>query len=94
MTAQPLSPETIAALPQTLPLWSVVEGKLHREWRFTTFVEAFGFISRVALLAESLNHHPELFNVYSRVVIDLTTHDTGGLSRLDLELAERLDALD
>jgi 4a-hydroxytetrahydrobiopterin dehydratase len=94
MTAQPLSPETIAALPQTLPLWSVVEGKLHREWRFTSFVEAFGFISRVALLAESLNHHPELFNVYGRVVIDLTTHDTGGLSNLDVELAERLNALE
>lgn len=93
MTAQPLSPETIAVLPQTLPLWSVVEGKLHREWHFTSFVEAFGFISRVALLAESLNHHPELFNVYGRVVIDLTTHDTGGLSNLDVELAERLNAL-
>ncbi|MCP9915420.1 4a-hydroxytetrahydrobiopterin dehydratase [Cyanobium sp. ATX 6F1] len=94
MAAQPLSAEVIADLPQTLPLWSVVEGKLHREWRFASFVEAFGFICRVALLAESLHHHPELFNVYGRVVIELTTHDTGGLSNLDVALAEQINALE
>jgi 4a-hydroxytetrahydrobiopterin dehydratase len=93
MAAQPLSPEAIAALPEQLPGWSVVEGKLHRELRFKDFSEAFGFIARVALLAETLGHHPEWSNVWSTVVIDLTTHDTGGLSDLDQELASRINAL-
>jgi len=93
MSAQPLSPEQIDALPQTLPQWSLLNGKLHRELRFADFNEAFGFISRVALIAETLGHHPEWFNVWNKVVIDLTTHDAGGLSSLDLELAQRIDAL-
>jgi 4a-hydroxytetrahydrobiopterin dehydratase len=70
-----------------------VEGKLHRELRFADFVEAFGFMSRVALVAEAMGHHPEWRNVWNRVVIDLTTHDTGGLSTLDVELARRIDQL-
>ncbi|MFZ9229410.1 MAG: 4a-hydroxytetrahydrobiopterin dehydratase [Prochlorococcaceae cyanobacterium] len=93
MSAQPLSPEQIDALPQTLPQWSLLNGKLHRELRFADFNEAFGFMSRVALIAETLGHHPEWFNVWNKVVIDLTTHDAGGLSSLDLELAQRIDAL-
>ncbi|MFZ9270505.1 MAG: 4a-hydroxytetrahydrobiopterin dehydratase [Prochlorococcaceae cyanobacterium] len=93
MSAQPLSPEQIDALPQTLPQWSLLNGKLHRELRFADFNEAFGFMSRVALIAETLGHHPEWYNVWNKVVIDLTTHDAGGLSSLDLELAQRIDAL-
>jgi 4a-hydroxytetrahydrobiopterin dehydratase len=93
MTAQPLTAEDIGALPSVLPGWSVENGKLHREFRFADFSEAFGFMARVALLAESLGHHPEWFNVWNRVVIDLTTHDTGGLSTLDRALAERISAL-
>ena len=93
MAAHRLSPEQIDALPQTLQQWSVVNGKLHRELRFADFNEAFGFMSRVALIAETLGHHPEWFNVWNKVVIDLTTHDAGGLSTLDLELARRIDAL-
>jgi 4a-hydroxytetrahydrobiopterin dehydratase len=93
MAAHRLSPEQIDALPQTLQQWSVVNGKLHRELRFADFNEAFGFMSRVALVAETLGHHPEWFNVWNKVVIDLTTHDAGGLSTLDLELAQRIDAL-
>lgn len=73
--------------------WSLRDGKLHRELRFPSFVEAFGFMSQVALIAERMNHHPEWSNVYNRVVIDLTTHDAGGLSALDFELAEAIDAL-
>jgi 4a-hydroxytetrahydrobiopterin dehydratase len=93
MAAHRLSPEQIDALPQTLQQWSVVNGKLHRELRFADFNEAFGFMSRVALVAETLGHHPEWFNVWNKVVIDLTTHDAGGLSTLDLEMAQRIDAL-
>jgi 4a-hydroxytetrahydrobiopterin dehydratase len=93
MTAQPLSSTHIAQLPEQLPAWTLNEGKLHRELRFADFSEAFGFMTRVALAAEQLNHHPEWSNVWNRVVINLTTHDCGGLSNLDLELAQRIDAL-
>ena len=93
MAAVPLSPSEIDQLPQQLPGWSLVEGKLHREIRFADFNEAFGFMARVALIAEAMNHHPEWSNVWNRVVIELTTHDTGGLSNLDLQLAQRIDAL-
>jgi 4a-hydroxytetrahydrobiopterin dehydratase len=91
--ASPLNPEQIQALPQQLPAWSLVKGKLRRELRFADFVEAFGFMSRVALVAEAMGHHPEWSNVWNRVVIELTTHDTGGLSNLDVQLAQRIDDL-
>ena len=93
MAAQPLSTAEIARLPELLPAWRLQNGKLHRECRFADFSAAFAFMVRVALAAETLGHHPEWSNVWNRVVIDLTTHDTGGLSRLDLELARRIDAL-
>ncbi len=92
MAAQPLSPAQIAALDTDLPAWSLREGKLHRELRFADFSAAFGFMARVALAAESLGHHPEWCNVWNRVTINLTTHDTGGLSNLDVELARRIDS--
>jgi 4a-hydroxytetrahydrobiopterin dehydratase len=90
MAAQPLSAAEIEALATDLPGWSLKEGKLHREFRFADFSEAFGFMSRVALAAETLGHHPEWSNVWNRVSIDLTTHDTGGLSDLDRDLARRI----
>ena len=93
MAAQPLTPADIETLSEALPLWSLVSGKLQREFRFVDFSEAFGFMTRVALAAEALNHHPEWSNVWNRVVIELTTHDTGGLSNLDLALARRIDRL-
>jgi len=93
MAATPLSSEQIAALAAELPHWSRVNGKLQRELRFADFSEAFGFLSRVALAAEVLGHHPEWSNVWNRVTIALITHDTGGLSNLDVALAQRIDAL-
>ncbi len=93
MSAQPLTPEQIDDLKVQLPQWSLQDGKLHRELRFADFNEAFGFMSRVALIAETMGHHPEWFNVWNRVVIDLTTHDAGGLSTLDLTLAHRIESL-
>jgi 4a-hydroxytetrahydrobiopterin dehydratase len=71
----------------------VVDGKLHREYRFQSFVEAFGFMASVALVAERMEHHPEWFNVYHTVKIDLVTHDVGGISLNDVELARRMEAL-
>ena len=93
MAALPLTPAEIETLATTLPAWRLVEGKLQRQLTFADFSEAFGFMVRVALVAESLGHHPEWSNVWNRVTIALTTHDTGGLSNLDTELAHRIDAL-
>ena len=93
MAAIPLPPDQRAALPQQLPQWQLNGDKLRRELRFADFVEAFGFMAKVALIAEAMGHHPEWSNVWNRVVIELTTHDTGGLSSLDLALAQRIDAL-
>jgi 4a-hydroxytetrahydrobiopterin dehydratase len=72
--------------------WTVNNGKLHRELQFADFVQAFGFMTRCALLAEKRDHHPEWFNVYNKVVIDLTTHDAGGISAKDFELAAAMEA--
>lgn len=88
-----LTEEEIAEGLATLHEWSLKEGKLHREYVFSDFVEAFGFMTRVALIAESMNHHPEWFNVWNKVIVDLTTHDVEGLSNLDLEMAARLEQM-
>ncbi|HEU4439816.1 MAG TPA: 4a-hydroxytetrahydrobiopterin dehydratase [Methylomirabilota bacterium] len=74
-----------------LPGWSVKAGKLHRELTFADFTQAFAFMSDVAREADALDHHPEWFNVYNRVVIDLTTHDASGITTLDFELARRAE---
>ncbi len=71
--------------------WSIEDDKLTRVLKFKDFVEAFAFMTQVALIAERMNHHPEWFNVYNTVRIQLTTHDVGGLSARDFELAERID---
>jgi 4a-hydroxytetrahydrobiopterin dehydratase len=70
--------------------WSIAAGKLHAEFVFPSFVEAFAFMSAIALIAERMNHHPEWFNVYNRVRVDLTTHDAGGLTDLDFTLAHAM----
>src|SRR5215475_6364939 len=76
-----------------LPGWTLVAGKLHREYRFADFVEAFGVMASVALVAERMNHHPEWFNVWNTVRIDLTTHDAGGITAKDFELAAAMERL-
>jgi 4a-hydroxytetrahydrobiopterin dehydratase len=76
-----------------VPRWTVMDDRLQREWRFGSFVEAFGFVSRVALLAEKADHHPDWSNSYGRVKIALSTHDAGGLTAKDFDLAEAIDAL-
>ena len=73
--------------------WTVENGKLHKEFQFDNFVSAFGFMTQLALVAEAMNHHPEWFNVYNRVTIDLTTHDAGGISELDFQWAKQADAI-
>ena len=83
--------EALAALAQRG--WGEVEGRdaVTKTFKFGNFVEAWGFMSIVAILAEKMNHHPEWANVYNRVEVTLTTHDAGGLSTLDIELADKMD---
>ena len=88
-----LSEEEIRDALPNLPGWKIREGKLHREFRFPSFVKAFGFMSSAALVAEAKNHHPEWWNIYDRVGVDLTTHDAQGLTSLDLELATEMNEL-
>lgn len=73
--------------------WTLRGGKLHRAFRFDDFPAAFAFMTRVALHAERVNHHPELFNVYNRVTIDLISHDVDGISERDVALARVIDAV-
>ena len=73
--------------------WSIENNKLHREYIFNNFIEAFAFMTKVALIAESNNHHPEWFNVYKKVVIDLTTHESKGITKLDFELAQKIEQI-
>lgn len=88
-----LSDEEITDRLQRVPGWTPVAGKLQRSFEFPDFSAAFGFMTRAALIAETLDHHPEWSNVYNRVEIQLTTHDAGGISQLDFELALRIGGL-
>ncbi len=88
-----LSKQELAVSLKSLRGWTVVKGKLHKEFKFKNFVQSFGFMSSVALIAEGMNHHPEWFNVYNKVIIDLTTHDLGGISSFDIEFAKKVNKL-
>ena len=90
---QKLSEAEVRARLSEVPGWELVDGKLHNAFRFTSFVQAFGFMSSVALVAEAMNHHPDWSNVYNRVIIDLNTHDVGGISTLDFTLAKRINEI-
>lgn len=88
-----LSDEEIDQALKARKGWGVKDGKLHKEYKFADFVHAFGFMATAAMRIERLDHHPEWCNVYNTVRVDLTTHDSGGISRKDFELAEILDEL-
>ena len=88
-----LSDEQIQAELNDLNGWSVVNGKLHKEFEFSDFNEAFGFMTRASMHIEKMNHHPEWFNVYNKLVIDLMTHDAGGITENDINLAKILNSL-
>jgi len=92
MPAPKLTTQEIDSALDTLPGWSVQGGKLHKEFRFPDFIHAFGFMATAALGIEKMNHHPEWFNVYNRVSVDLITHDSGGITNKDTDLARLLDA--
>jgi 4a-hydroxytetrahydrobiopterin dehydratase len=92
---QKLTPEARQQLATTHPAWALADGKeaITRAFKFENFSEAWAFMSRVALLAEQHDHHPEWSNVYNKVSITLTTHDAGGLSDRDVKMASAIDAL-
>lgn len=93
MSKEKLSPAEIERRLDALQDWVIDHQKLYRLFTFDSFVDAFGFMTRVALLAEAMDHHPEWTNVYNRVEIHLTSHDVGGISERDFILAERINSL-
>lgn len=93
MSIDKLSDAEVREKVAKFPEWRVAGDKLRRDFQFADFVEAFGFMTRVAILAEASQHHPEWSNVYSRVTVELTTHDAGGISERDFALAESIDGL-
>lgn len=88
-----LSEQEIEREVSKLKGWKVANGKLNQKFEFNNFVQAFGFMARVAMEAEKLNHHPEWFNVYNKVIIDLVTHDVEGISNYDIRLASIINQL-
>jgi 4a-hydroxytetrahydrobiopterin dehydratase len=93
MAIEKATEEEIQAFIEEMADWTLENGKLHREYVFRDFVQAFGFMAQVALVAESADHHPEWFNVYKRVVVDLTTHEADGITRRDFSLAREMEEL-
>ena len=88
-----LTDAEIAARMLALPNWELGTDRIRRVFRFKDFVEAFGWMSSVAIVAESMNHHPEWRNVWATVEVELSTHDAGGLTELDMKLAAKMDEL-
>ena len=86
-----LTDSEIQAKLAKLSGWKIKNGKLHKTFQFDSFIDAFAFMTKVAIAAEKLNHHPEWFNVYNKVTVDLTTHDLGGISTFDFELATTME---
>jgi 4a-hydroxytetrahydrobiopterin dehydratase len=88
-----LTAEEVENRIRALDGWTELDGRLHKDFGFPDFVAAFGFMTRAALLAESMDHHPDWTNVYNTVSVSLHTHDVGGITTLDFELAAKMDAL-
>ena len=87
-----LSDDQVQSELKSLAGWTLAAGKLHRSFKFADFIAAWGFMSKVALIAQSMDHHPEWSNVYDTVSVDLSTHDAGGITKLDFELAHKIDS--
>lgn len=88
-----LSSKEISQELKNLSGWSIKEEKLHKDFEFGSFNEAFGFMTRAAMEIEKMNHHPEWFNVYNKISVDLMTHDVGGITQNDIQLAKILNSL-
>lgn len=93
MRAEKLTDAEIEKCLQNVRGWALVQGKLHKEYECKDFVTAFGRMTQVALVAEWMNHHPEWSNVWNKVVFDLSTHSTQGVSHMDFQLAEKINEI-
>ena len=93
MGLEKLSSEQIQKELSNLTGWSEVNGKLHKDFEVADFNQAFGFMTRAAMEIEKMNHHPEWFNVYNKLSVDLMTHDSGGITQNDVSLAKILNSL-
>ena len=93
MENKALSPTAIEELNKTISNWEIHENSLKKTFHFENFIEAFAFMTKIAIISESICHHPEWSNIYARVNISLTTHDLGGISTLDFTLAKAIDEL-
>ena len=93
MVPEKLSDEQIRKELSDIPGWNVMNGKLHKDFVFKDFIDAFGFMSRAAIHIEKMNHHPEWFNVYNKIKVDLVTHEAGGITQNDINLAKILNSL-
>ena len=93
MVLSKLTEEQIKKELANLQGWSVANGKLHKDFVFADFVEAFGFMTKAAIHIEKMNHHPEWFNVYNKIKVELVTHDAGGITQNDVSLAKTLNSL-
>lgn len=93
MRPERLTDEQIQQELKNLPGWSLQNGKLHKEYVFKDFTQAFGFMTKAALYAEKMDHHPEWFNVYNKLQVDLMTHDAGGITTNDIALAKTFESL-
>jgi 4a-hydroxytetrahydrobiopterin dehydratase len=88
-----LSDREISQQLQTIPSWQLRDGRIEKTFKFNNFIEAIAFVNRLVNAAESLGHHPDIIINYNRVTLSLTTHDVGGLSNLDFDLAQQIDRL-
>lgn len=98
LLTSPMSTAVLSANELDLALsqldgWSLEQGKLHRQYQFKSFVDAFGFMASMALVSEAMGHHPEWLNVYNKVTIDLVTHDAGGITMKDINWAKKANAI-
>ncbi len=94
MRLERLSEGQIKKEISSLQGWNVINGKLHKDFAFKDYVEAFGFMCRASIHIEKMNHHPEWFNVYNKISVDLTTHDAGGITQNDINLAKIFNSLE
>ncbi len=93
METKLLSLKELQESSHLIPGWEILNNRLRKTFKFRDFIEAFGFMTKIAMISESICHHPEWKNVYSEVSIDLTTHELSGISNLDLKLAKAIDKI-
>ena len=94
MASPLLTEKEKASAKEEIPNWEFDKKKLRRQWIFKDFIAAFAFITKVAIISERINHHPEWSNTYSKLIIELMTHDSGGITRLDIDLALSIDRIE